>query len=133
MIIFINIIATSLFVFIIWWFWLSSPKVYKLGTEKSDAKKLDLEKSDSETIDVIVDNGVYTPSHIEVNQGQALTLRFLRKDASLCAEKVIFEDWNLSADLPVERTVELKVPTDEKGEHAFTCQMQMYRGVLNIK
>ena len=128
MIIFINMIAVSLFVFIIWWFWLSSPKTYKLTTEKSAKEKLD-----SEVIDVIVDNGVYTPSRIEVNRGQALTMRFLRKDASPCAEKVIFEDWNLSADLPVEQMVELKIPTDDKGEHAFTCQMQMYRGTLIIK
>ena len=123
MIIFINMIAVSLFVFIIWWFWLSSPKTYKSATQTST----------SEVVDIIVDNGVYTPSRIEVNRGQALTMRFLRKDASPCAEKVIFEDWNLSADLPVEQTVELKIPTDDKGEHAFTCQMQMYRGTLIIK
>ena len=118
MIIAINLVAVSLFIFIIWWFWLSSSH---------------LEKANSEIIDIIVDNGVYTPSRIEVSQGQALTMRFFRKDASPCAEKVIFEDWNLSADLPVEQTVELKIPTDDKGEYAFTCQMQMYRGMLEIK
>jgi len=118
MIMVINIVAVLLFGFIIWWFWLSSPQT---------------QKSSSELIDVTVDNGVYTPSRIKVNQGKPLILRFLRKDASPCAEKVIFEDWNLSADLPVEQPVELKIPTDDKGEYAFTCQMQMYRGSLIIK
>ena len=65
MIVFINIIAVSLFIFIIWWFWLSSPKTYKSGTEQSS----------NQVIDVIVENGVYTPSRIEVSQGQVLTLR----------------------------------------------------------
>lgn len=118
MIIIINIIAVLLFGFIIWWFWLSSPST---------------QKTDSAVIDVVVDNGVYTPSSIEVSLGNPLTLRFLRKDASPCAEKVIFEKLNLSADLPVEETVEMKIPTDKKGEYAFTCQMQMYRGMLHIK
>lgn len=118
MILLVNIIAVVLFVFIIWWFWLSSPRA---------------QKSASEVIDVIVENGVYNPSRIEVSQGQALTLRFIRKDASPCAQKVIFEDWNLSADLPVEQPYEMKIPTVDKGEHPFTCQMQMYRGMLIIE
>ena len=118
MIMLVNIIGVLLFVFIIWWFWMSSPRA---------------QQSTSDVIDVVVDNGVYTPARIEVSQGQPLTLRFIRKDASPCAEKVIFEDWNLSADLPVEQPYELKIPTDDKGEHAFTCQMQMYRGTLVIK
>lgn len=118
MILLVNAIAVLLFVFIIWWFWLSSAPI---------------QKSAGEVIDIIVENGVYNPSRIEVSQGQALTLRFLRKDVNPCAEKVIFEDWNLSADLPVEQPYEVKIPTDDKGEHSFTCQMQMYRGTLIIK
>lgn len=117
MILLTNIIGLLLFVFVIWWFWFSTPRVQKVN---------------SKIIDVIVDNGVYTPSPIEVKQGQELTLRFFRKDASPCAEKVIFEKWNLSADLPVEQATEIKIPTEEKGEFIFTCQMQMYRGILKV-
>ena len=118
MILLINIVAILLFIFIIWWFWLSSPRV---------------QKSDAGVIDIIVDNGVYTPANIEVKQGQNLTLSFLRKDASPCAEKVIFKDLNLSADLPVDKKIEIKIPTEKKGEYSFTCQMQMYRGTLSVK
>lgn len=117
MMLLVNLIAVILFVFIIWWFWLSTPRT---------------EKTTDEVIDVIVDNGVYTPSRIEVNQNQALKLRFIRKDASPCAEKVIFEDLNLSADLPVDQPIEIEIPTADKGEYTFTCQMQMYRGSLII-
>ena len=118
MIYLVNGIAIVLFLFIIWWFWLSSPRV---------------QKSDADVIDILVDNGVYSPSNLEVRKGQNLTLRFLRKDASPCAEKVIFKDLNLSADLPVDKKVELKIPTNQTGEFSFTCQMQMYRGTLSIK
>ena len=118
MIILVNLIAGLLFIFIIWWFWLSTPRS---------------EKITSDVVEVIVENGVYAPSRIEVNQGQALKLRFIRKDASPCAEKVIFEDLNLSADLDVDQAYEIEIPTNDKGEHIFTCQMRMYRGSLVIK
>ena len=118
MILLVNIVAIFLFVFIVWWFWLSSPRA---------------QKSDAEVIDILVSNGVYSPANIEVKQGQKLTLSFLRKDASPCAEKVIFNDLNLSADLPVDKKIEIKIPTEKKGEFSFTCQMQMYRGTLSVK
>ncbi|MGD9385112.1 MAG: cupredoxin domain-containing protein [Thioalkalispiraceae bacterium] len=113
-----NSIAAVIFIFIIWWFWLSSPKAAR---------------SQSDVVDILVDNGVYSPANIEVEQGQNLRLRFLRKDASPCAEKVIFDDLGISADLPIDEKLELAVPTDNKGEYPFTCQMQMYRGKVIVK
>ncbi|MGD8926723.1 MAG: cupredoxin domain-containing protein [Thioalkalispiraceae bacterium] len=118
MILLVNSIASVLLLFIIWWFWLSSPRAQKSGAD---------------VIDITVDNGVYSPSIIEVRKGQNLTMRFLRKDASPCAEKVIFKDLNLSADLPVDKKVDLRIPTNQTGEFSFTCQMQMYRGTLLVK
>jgi plastocyanin domain-containing protein len=57
-------------------------------------------------------------------------LRFLRKDASPCAEKVLFDDLGISADLPVDDTRDVVVAPDQAGEYEFTCQMRMYRGSL---
>jgi plastocyanin domain-containing protein len=39
----------------------------------------------------------------------------------------------VSADLPIGQPVELTLTPNEAGEHAFTCQMQMYRGTLVVK
>jgi len=103
---------------IVWWFWMSKPKAQRAARG---------------VIDVLVEGGVYTPARIEVAAGQPVTLRFLRKDPSPCAEKVLFDDLGVSADLPIGKPVELTLTPNEAGEHAFTCQMQMYRGTLVVK
>ena len=100
---------------IVWWFWLSKPKT---------------QRATRGVIDVTVEGGVYAPARIEVAAGQPVTLRFLRKDPSPCAEKVLFDDLGVSADLPIGQPVEVTITPTAAGEYAFTCQMQMYRGTL---
>jgi plastocyanin domain-containing protein len=114
----INIAALVLIGMIVWWFWLSSPRAFKQS---------------GEVVEVMVANGVYAPALIEAQQGKPLTLRFIRKDASPCAEKVIFNELGISADLPLNQSLEIVIPTDTAGSFEFTCQMQMYRGKLQIK
>lgn len=111
----VNLAALALIGLIIWWFWIAKPK---------------MNRAQSGGIDILVDDGVYTPSRIEVPVGKPITLRFLRKDASPCAEKVLFDDLGISADLPVGETREVTVTPDKAGEYEFTCQMRMYRGSL---
>ena len=114
----VNGAGLALIGLIVWWFWLSKPKAQRAARG---------------VIDVLVEGGVYTPARIEVAAGKPVTLRFLRKDPSPCAEKVLFDDLAVSADLPIGQPVELTLTPKEAGEHAFTCQMQMYRGTLVVK
>ena len=118
MILSVNIIALLLIVAIVWWFWLSKPK----------AKQVQ-----SDVVEILVDNGVYTPARIEITTAKAVTLRFLRKDASPCAEKVIFESLGIRSDLPLNESVDIKLQAPPPGEYDFTCQMQMYRGSLVVR
>jgi len=113
----INIGSAIVILLIVWWFWLSRPRAIQ---------------QTGDVVDVLVDNGVYTPAHIEAAQGRSLTLRFLRKDASPCAEKVIFSELGIAADLPLGQATEISIPTTRAGSFDFTCQMQMYRGKLTI-
>lgn len=104
---------------IIWWFWLSKPRARtETGTKP---------------IEITVDQGVYTPSRIEVPVGRPIILRFLRKDPSPCAEIVLFDDFGIAVDLPVNEPTDVVVIPKEAGEFEFTCQMQMYRGQLVAK
>jgi len=114
----VNVSGILLIGLIIYWFWIGKPVTRKI---------------DSGVIDILVDHGIYEPSRIEVPAGQAVTLRFQRKDASPCAEKVVFSDFDLTVDLPVNETVDVKITPEHAGEFLFTCQMQMYRGVLVAK
>lgn len=112
----INIGGLVAIALIIWWFWVVKPKSRK--------------ESGVQPIDVLVSDGVYTPARIEVPVGRPIVLRFLRKDPSPCAEKVVFDDFGISADLAVGEKTDVTVIPGKAGEYEFTCQMKMYRGVL---
>ena len=114
----INAAGVALIALIGWWFWLVKPAA---------------RRAEGGVIEVLVADGVYTPARIEVSTGQPVRLRFLRKDPSACAEKVVFADLDVSADLPLGESVEVTVVPPRPGEYAFTCQMQMYRGALIVR
>jgi plastocyanin domain-containing protein len=112
----INLAGIVVMALIVWWFWLSRPRARRA--------------SGAGAIEIIVDNGVYTPARIEVPAGKPVTLRFVRKDPSPCAEKALFDDLGISADLPVGKPLDVTLTPPRPGEYEFTCQMRMYRGML---
>ena len=114
----VNIAGLLLIGLIIWWFWLYKPR----------------EVSVSEgAITVTVEDGTYQPSRIKLSAGQPATIRFIRKDASPCAGTVLFSDFGISEELPLNQFKTIALPAMEKGEYAFSCQMQMYRGSLLVE
>ncbi|MBI4228938.1 MAG: cupredoxin domain-containing protein [Deltaproteobacteria bacterium] len=115
----INITGIIVIILIIWWFWLS-----KKGVSTPIA---------GNSVDIIVEGGVYEPAVIKTRVGKPLILRFIRKDSSPCAEKVIFSELDISADLPVDKPYELTITPQKAGEFDFTCQMAMYRGKLIVE
>ncbi len=113
----VNVLGLLLITLIAWWFWLYKPKAVTV---------------DDDTVKVVVDNGTYEPSRIRLPAGHATTLRFLRKDASPCAGTVVFADFDISEELPLNKTKDIGLPPLASGEYPFTCQMQMYRGELIV-
>lgn len=104
---------------IVWWFWSSKPRARR--------------ESGAKPIEIVVDQGVYTPSRIEVPVGRPIILRFVRKDPSPCAEKVLIDEFDIAADLPVGEPTDVVIIPKDPGEFEFTCQMRMYRGQLVVK
>ena len=115
----VNLLGLVLAAFIVWWFWVS-----RGGS---------VAHTEGNTINITVDGGVYTPSVLRVPAGKPVTLRFLRKDPSPCAEKVIFSGLDVSADLTVGQPYDLAITPEKPGEYDFTCQMAMYRGKLIVE
>lgn len=113
----INLLGLLLIALIVWWFWIYKSKEVTTGDS---------------TVTVIVENGTYQPSRIRLPAGQATTLHFLRKDASPCAERVVFSTLDISEELPLNKLKDIQLPPLNSGDYAFTCQMQMYRGVLIV-
>lgn len=113
----VNLIGVILVALIIWWFWIKKPQAVKVSANE---------------VEIVVDNGVYSPSNIELKLGQSVELKFLRKDPSPCAEKVIFEDLDVSLDLPVNKPVAISIKPEKSGDYIFNCQMKMYIGHLRV-
>lgn len=114
----VNAAGLAFIGFIVWWFWLSRPVPRHL---------------EDSPITIVVEDGVYTPAHIEVKRERPIVLRFLRKDPSPCAAKVIFSELGVSVDLPVGEDQEVRLKPLQAGEFEFTCEMHMYRGMLSVK
>lgn len=113
----VNLAGLALIGLVVWWFFLYSTKQVQV---KGD------------TMTVSVENGVYIPDVIEIQAGRPVTLNFLRKDDTSCAEVVVFDGLNVSAHLPVDETTPVALNVKTPGVYAFTCQMGMYRGKLIV-
>jgi len=114
----VNVAGLAVIGLIVWWFWLSRPAA---------------RRQDAIPITIVAEDGVYSPAHIEVGRDRPIVLRFLRKDPSPCAAKVIFTDLGVSADLAVGEEQEVHLNPQQAGEYEFVCEMHMYRGVLSVK
>lgn len=114
----VNLLGAGLVLLIVWWFWLYRPPAARIVGGK---------------IRITVADGVYEPSLIELEAEQPSDLVFLRKDPSPCAEAVIFPDLQIVASLLTNQETLVALPPLKKGDYAFHCQMQMYRGTVRVK
>jgi len=81
---------------------------------------------------IIVENGVYSPSRINIESGKETSLFFMRKDASPCAATLVFSALDISEELAVDKIKTIQLPKLKAGTYSFGCQMQMYRGELIV-
>lgn len=114
----VNLIAISLVVFIVFWFF--------------GAKFSNKPVSSTDVINIVIKDGVYQPALISIPAGKPITLHFMREDANGCASSVIFTQLNFSYQLPMNQVTSIVLPPQQKGEIDFTCQSGMYRGKLLV-
>ncbi len=114
----VNLLGISLVGLIIWWFWFSKPNAS--STEINNY------------IQIKVKDGTYDPAYIQIKANQQATLRFIREDASPCAEMVIFDSLNINEKLPLHKPKDIVLSIKNTGEYVFTCQMGMYRGKIIV-
>ena len=119
MMLWVNIAGVLLIALIVWWFWM-----YK-GSAGS--------ASVSGPVTITVVDGVYQPSHIQLPANTETRLLFLRKDPSPCASVVVFDQLDLSQELPLNEPVEVALKPLPPGRYSFACQMHMYQGELIVE
>ena len=114
----INLIGIGLIALIIWWFWLYIPKEVSVADDN---------------LVITVENGTYSPANVKLAKDKPAVLTFLRKDPSPCAEFVLIPKLDINQTLPLNQTISIAIPALQAGQYEFHCQMQMYRGVLNVE
>ncbi|WP_448598336.1 cupredoxin domain-containing protein [Thermoleptolyngbya sp.] len=105
----------------LWWFLLSKPKSRKATTQDG-----------VQEVTVTVDGG-YEPSQIVVQAGQTVRLNFDRKDPSSCLEEVRFPEFRIAQALPLNQTTAIEFTPTQPGRYEFTCGMNMFRGVVEVR
>jgi plastocyanin domain-containing protein len=119
---FMLVAGLGLIGFIAWFFWLKR----STGVRASEVSGWYQEA-------MILVKGGYTPDTIVVRQGKPVRLNFRREETASCSDKVVFADFNKSADLPTGETVAVELLPKEAGEFQFACPMGMFRGRLIVE
>lgn len=108
--------------FIVWFFWLKRARGVRAAETSGGHQEV-----------MVLVKGGYTPDTIIVRHGKPVRLNFRREETASCSEKVIFADFNKSADLPTGETVPVEFVPDTPGEYEFACAMGMFRGKLVVE
>jgi P-type Cu+ transporter len=116
------IFSLALVAFIVWFFWLKRSTGYR-ATETSGGYQEAM----------ILVKGGYTPDTIIVRSGRPVRLNFRREETASCSDKVIFADFQKSAELPTGQTVAVEFLPKQAGEFGFACPMGMFRGRLIVE
>lgn len=117
-----SLLGIAAILFIIWFFWLKrTTGLHAVETVGGYQEAMILVK------------GGYTPDTIIVRHGRPVRLNFRREETASCSDKVIFADFQKSADLPTGQTVPVEFLPKEPGDFAFGCPMGMFRGRLIVE
>ena len=117
----VNVIGAGLILLIIWYFWLSKPEGALASVTSGGVQEA-----------FIVVKGGYSPDTVRVDAGRPVRLMFNRQEADPCSEKVVFDAFGVSADLPEGMNVPVEFTSEEPGEFEFACQMGMLRGKVIV-
>ncbi len=82
-------------------------------------------------IEVIVDRG-YTPARIEVNEGERVKLKFIRREYTPCTREIQIPSLNIRQELPTNKPVIVELPPLKAGDIEYKCGMNMVRGTLVV-
>ena len=87
----------------------------------------------SQTAKVIIGQYGYEPAAIRLRRGVPARVTFRRVTESTCATEVVFADYGIRRDLPMNADVTVSFTPRKAGEFSFTCGMNMHRGKLYVQ
>jgi plastocyanin domain-containing protein len=118
----VTILGLLLVAFIVWFFWLKRARGVRAAEVSGGYQEA-----------MILVKGGYTPDTIVVRHGKPVRLNFRREETASCSDKVVFADFDKSADLPTSQLVAVEILPEQPGEYEFACPMGMFRGKLIVE
>jgi plastocyanin domain-containing protein len=82
-------------------------------------------------IQIVVDGG-YSPTRVDIKQGERVRLKFVRKDWNGCSRELVIPALELRRELPPNKAVTIDLPALAPGEYEFRCGMNMIRGTIVV-
>ncbi|MDD4976811.1 MAG: cupredoxin domain-containing protein [Bacteriovorax sp.] len=86
-----------------------------------------------ETIKVLASEKGFEPSTIKVDANKEVILAVTRNTDSTCAKEILIPSKKLKQELPLNKTVFIKLGKLKKGQVSFSCGMDMFTGVINVQ
>jgi hypothetical protein len=84
------------------------------------------------TIKITVGEDGFSPSTVHVKKGEHVMLEFTRVSDKTCATEVVFPELNLKKDLPLNKPVQVHIPTDQARTLTYQCGMGMYKSTISV-
>jgi plastocyanin domain-containing protein len=75
----------------------------------------------------------FVPATLTVRRGIRTRITFLRTTDNTCAKEVVFPDFGIKRELPLNQPVVITLTPSKKGEFRFTCGMNMMNGKLIVQ
>src|SRR5688572_33310529 len=75
----------------------------------------------------------YEPYVLKFRRGVRTRITFVRTTDATCANEVVFPEFGIQRELPLNQPVVITLTPTKKGEFSFTCGMKMMRGKLIVQ
>lgn len=90
-------------------------------------------KAKSQIINLEVTEKGFEPSSLHAKTGIPVVLKITRKTDATCATAISIPSKKIKVDLPLNKTVEVKLGKLKKGDLRFACGMKMMDGAILVE
>jgi plastocyanin domain-containing protein len=88
---------------------------------------------EGEPVRITVTKNGYEPARVPAVRGRPLTLVVTRTTDETCATEIVIPEANVSTDLPLGQPVTITFTPERTGELRYSCAMQMFQGVIDVR
>lgn len=89
--------------------------------------------SKTNAIRVSVDGNGFSPANFDLQKGVSTTITFVRTTDATCATSVVWPDFKINKQLPLNQPVSFQITPQKSGTSGFACGMNMLKGSVIVR